>query len=86
MTLSAHNSQVQCPHVNATCFFLDQQTQHILACSSIFSFRRFILSKFSSVQSIMVWILEKLCWLRREGYEWEGTHDWDDDYFGGRLF
>ena len=54
MTLSAHNSQVQCPHVNATCFFLDQQTQHILACSSIFSFRRFILSKFSSMQSIMV--------------------------------
>ena len=30
--------------------------------------------------------LEKLRWLRREGYEWEGTHDWDDDYFGGRLF
>ena len=31
-------------------------------------------------------VLEKLRWLRREGYEWEGTHDWDDDYFGGRLF
>ena len=31
-------------------------------------------------------VMEKLRWLRREGYEWEGTHDWDDDYFGGRLF